>query len=416
MLYQWFEWQRQLMLPAENWARHLSSSLRHPFNPFAGLPATEWVAGFCDRYANTQAQYHHPDFHFSPRQMNGKTVSVENTIVAQTPFCWLRRFRWVDGEGKPIVSPAAKKRKNERIFLVSPISGNYAVVFNDAVSLLLECGEVYVTDWIDAREIPLSAGRFGLEENVTHLCDFFAEIAPTHLLAFSQSSNPTLIALAFHAQKTIAPQSLTILGGPIDTRVNPGVLGAMLDHVDLGWLETHLIQSVPYGNDGAGRRVFPGFLQHAGFMGLHWDRHVKAHWKQVNSAINHDSEQRHRMERTSVALHSVMDMCAEHYLDNIKHFFVEHNLVEGRLCVRGQKVPLSSIRTTRVLTIEGERDNLCPPGQTSAVVNLLPSLPRRYQKHLVIPNCGHFGLVGGRHFQKNIYPEIRDWILQQPSD
>ena len=423
MLYESYEWYRKTFSPMETMAEHCSSFLRHPLNPFSLTPANQAAASLWDRYVNTTAKYEYPNFIFPSITIDGKAATIENTAVDKTPFCHFRRFRTLQNNKPVLATPLQHRRSNRKkngrvsapnsdtLAIISPISGNYAVVFNEVIRCFLPHSMVWITDWVDAREIPLAEGRFGLDENVAHIVHLLKTQSPAHVICFSQSANPTLMALALleKEQETAVPETLTMIGGPIDARVNNGILSHIMDDYD--WVVQNLIMTVPDGHKGAGRKVFPGFLQHAGFMGLHWDKQIKTDWKHFFSAASGRLDRSAQTNKKSGLLNTVMDIPAEHYLENMEHFFLLHSLVKGDLTCLGKKIDLSAIRdNTAIMVVEGARDIFCPPGQTQAVFDILTNLPKSAQKYLLVDDCGHFGLVGGHHFCETIYPTMLSWM------
>ena len=336
----------------------------------------------------------------SRSNVDGETIAVEEEVVRSTPFGSLVRF----------AKPAAPDQP--RILVVPGLAGHFATLVRPTVRRLLSDHDVFVADWHNARDMPVSAGRFGLDEYVDHLIEFMDAIGPGgHLMAVCQPCPAVLTAAAMMAEDNhpAEPASLILMAGPVDARRNPGPVNRFACKQSVGKLERRVISTVPWPHRGAGRKVYPGFLQVAGFMGMNPGRHVSAIGR---ARAGPRLRQRRRREATQAfykEYFAVLDVTAEFYLETARAVFIDHDLPRGRTKWQGRRVDPSAIRTS-LLTIEAENDEICPPGQTQAAHDLCTGIPAERKRHHLQPGAGHYGVFSGTRFDREIYPEIKSFV------
>ena len=343
-----------------------------------------------------------PPYDITSVMVDNREVEVTEEATKVTPFATLRHFRKDIAQAQP------------RVLLVAPLSGHFATLLRSTVRTMLPEHDVYITDWHNARDVPTAQGRFGFDDYVAHLMDFLAAIGPgAHLLAVCQPCVAALVAAAVMAQAgdPAQPRSMTLMAGPIDTRVNPTKVNALANSKPIEWFEQHLIARVPFRYDGAFRRVYPGFVQLAAFMSMHIDRHVKAHRELHDKLVNGDQVKAKITKDFYNEYFAVLDLTAEFYLETVRLVFQENALALGTLAYRGGKVDPSAIRRTMLLTVEGERDDICAVGQTVAAHDLCSKLRPYLKRHHMQPEVGHYGVFSGKRWESQIYPLVKNVIL-----
>jgi polyhydroxyalkanoate depolymerase len=343
-----------------------------------------------------------PDFPFAAvTGADGVERPVDVSVAVETPFCRLLRFRRAGSAGEP------------RVLLVAPMSGHFATLLSGTLKTLLQDHEVYLTDWINARDIPAACGRFGLDDYVFHLVRFLRELGPpVHLMGVCQPTVACLAAAALMAQDgdPCQPASLVLMAGPIDTRHSPTRVNELAQQQPIAWFERHLVSVVPAPAAGAGRRVYPGFVQLAAFMSMNTQRHADSlrRMRDLRLAGSHAAADAIRdFYREYFA---VMDLPAEFYLETVASIFQSHDLPRGAMVVGDRRVDCSAIRRPFLLTVEGERDDICGIGQTLAAQDLCSRMPVYRKTHLLAPGVGHYGVFSGRRWERRIYPAVRDFI------
>jgi poly(3-hydroxybutyrate) depolymerase len=402
MLYQVYELQRLSLEPARLLASQALSVLDLPFNMLRPTPFGRIAAAALDSFEHTTRSLGKPEFGHTSTVAGGATVTVTEEIVARRPWCDLIRFRR-DG-----ASPGDPK-----VLMVAPMSGHFATLLRGTVKAFLPDHDVHITDWRDAREVRLMEPEFGLDDYVDYVIDFLRALGPnTHVIAVCQPAVPVLAAVALMnaMQDPAAPASMTLIGGPIDTRVGVTEVNAFAKRHDIDWFRRNTIHYVPLGYPGFLRRVYPGFLQLAGFMAMNLDRHLEAHWQMFLHLVEGDGEPLASKRRFYEEYRSVMDLSAEFYLETIEAVFLEHLLPRGLLTHRGHPVDPAAIRTTALQTIEGERDDISGLGQTCAAHDLCRNLPDAMRDHFVQPAVGHYGLFNGQKFREEVAPRIKGFI------
>ncbi|WGD29399.1 polyhydroxyalkanoate depolymerase [Ancylobacter sp. WKF20] len=343
-----------------------------------------------------------PSFGIDTVSVGNREVEVREEVALDLPFGRLIHF------AKDIDQP------QPRLLVVAPLSGHFATLLQDTVKTLLPENDVYITDWTNARDVPLKVGSFGFDEYVAHVIRFLETIGPgAHALAVCQPCVQVLAASAVMAQEDnpAQPLSITLMAGPVDTRVNPTKVNELATSKPLDWFEKNLIATVPPGFAGAGRRVYPGFIQVGAFMSMNMERHVKAHVELFENLAMGE----HDKARTAKAFYdeyfAVLDLSAEFYLETIRIVFQEHDLPRGVLTYRGDPIDFRAIRRTALLTVEGERDDICAVGQTVAAQDICTSLRPHLRRHHLQAGVGHYGVFSGRRWKGQVYPLVRNHIL-----
>ena len=405
MLYYAYDWQQAMLAPL----RALASSgmdFAETFKPFTpNSPLAQFDAA-CHLIANTRVTHKRPPFGITSVEIQGRTVPVIEETVAATPFANLLRFRQADAP--PNMAPLP------RVLVAAPLSGHFATLLVATVKSLVRDHEVYITDWQNMRDVPASAGAFGFDDYVDHLMQFQNDIGPGgHMLAVCQPCVPALAAVAVMAEQNhpATPRSMTLMAGPIDTRINPTKVNQLATSKSIEWFRTNLITNVPWTHDGAGRDVYPGFIQLAAFMAMQPERHVKAHLDLYQHlAEGRDAEAEH-IAAFYDEYFAVLDLSAEFYLETVEKVFQRAALAEGSLTFRNIKVDPGQIRRTALLTVEGERDDICAPGQTLAAHDLCTGLKPYMKRHHLQAGVGHYGVFSGRRWESQVYPIVQNFIL-----
>ena len=403
MLYQAYQAHSDAFTPLRWIARAGQEFLNHPWLAFRDHPALRHAAAACELISRAGISHQRPEFGLTRTRVAGEIVAVREEAVERTPFCTLLHFRKEVAPSQP------------RVLLVAPLSGHFATLLRGTVETLLPDHELYLTDWINARNVPLRHGRFGLDDHIDLMMRFMLKLGPElHVIAVCQPSVPVLAAVSLLAQAgdRAQPRSLTLMGGPIDTHANPTAVSRFAEAHTLAWLERHVIDTVPMRYPGAFRRVYPGFLQLAGFMSMNLNRHVNAHVELFRHLVEGDGASAEATRRFYDEYTSVMDLPADFYLDTIERVFHRRDLARSAFVSRGRPVDPGAIAETSVLMIEGENDDICAVGQTSAAKALLSGLPPAKKRHFVQPKVGHYGVFSGRHWRNEIYPKLKDFIRE----
>jgi poly(3-hydroxybutyrate) depolymerase len=376
-------------------------------NPAAYMPPARAYSAALDMFERATRRYGKPAWGISETLCGDEPVPVRIEAVREKPFCTLLRFRR-DGDALP-----AERRNDPRVLIVAPLSGHYATLLRGTVEAMLPGHDVYITDWHDARTVPLGLGRFGLEDYTDYVMEFMRLLGPDlHVMAVCQPGPAVLAAVSLLAEDgdPAQPASLTLMGSPIDTRLSPTVPNELATSRPLEWFEQKVIMTVPWPNPGMLRRVYPGFLQLTGFMTMNMDRHVNAHLQLFRHLIAGDGESAEAHRTFYDEYMSVLDMTEDFYLETIKVVFQDHDLPDGRMRHRGRLVKPQAIRQTALMTVEGERDDISGVGQTQAAHGLCPNIPDEMRNRLVHPRVGHYGIFNGRRWREDIQPEIARFI------
>ncbi|MCB1522014.1 MAG: polyhydroxyalkanoate depolymerase [Hyphomicrobiaceae bacterium] len=409
MHYHAYELAHAIVAPWRLATRLLKAQLDFPLNPYrATLPARSMSAA-CTVFEGLTRRYGKPEFDIGTIDVGGETVEITERIITRRTFCNLLHFKReaADDDG------ARASRNLPRVLIVAPLSGHFAALLRGTVTAMLRDHDVYITDWIDARDVPRTEGEFDLDDYIDYLIEFIAMLGPNlHVVAVCQPSVPALAATALLAEDgdPNQPASLTLIGGPIDTRRNPTAVNRLAEQRSMSWFEKNIISTVPFPNPGFARPVYPGFLQLTGFMTMNLERHATAH---VN-LFHHLVEGDHASAREHAAFYedymAVMDLPAAFYLDTIERVFKQHALAKGTFRHRGRLVDCAAIDKTALITIEGERDDICGLGQTAAAHDLTPNIPAGLRYHYVQKGVGHFGVFNGTRWRNEVQPRIAEMI------
>jgi poly(3-hydroxybutyrate) depolymerase len=401
MLYDAYEMQRSLLAGASTLANLGSNWLQNPANPFAYGGMGPVVASALDVFAHAAAPRGKPEFGLRSTIVEGREVAVEEEIVLRKPFGQLKHFRREGVEGGP------------RLLIVAPMSGHYATLLRGTVERMLPGHDVYITDWRDAKLVPVDAGRFDLDDYVDYLIEYLEHIGPgAHMLAVCQPSVPAYAATAIMSAggNSARPRTLTMMGGPIDTRKAPTAVNTLATERPHSWFQQNVIATVPFTYPGAGRRVYPGFLQLAGFMTMNLGNHLVSHWEMFKHLVAGDGESADATKAFYEEYRAVCDMTEEFYLQTIDAVFQRHLLPEGTLTHRGRRVDPGAIRDVALLAIEGERDDISGIGQTRAALDISRRLPEAMKHYHLARGVGHYGIFNGSKWRNRIAPVVEGWI------
>jgi poly(3-hydroxybutyrate) depolymerase len=403
MLYDAYEFQRGLLSAASAWADIGAGWLQNPLNPMSYSSMAPMMSSGLDVFAHASASRGKPDFGFTEVVVEGRTVPVTEEIIMRKPFGQLKRFRRKGISGQP------------KLLIVAPMSGHYATLLRGTVARMMQSCDVYITDWRDARQVPLDQGHFDLDDYVDYLIAFLEKIGPgTHMLAVCQPSVPAYAAAAVMSadNNPCRPATLTMMGGPIDTREAPTAVNTVATQRPHSWFEQNVIHRVPAFYPGSGRRVYPGFLQLTGFMAMNLGNHLVSHWSMFRHLVDGDDESADATKAFYDEYRSVCDMAAEFYLQTIEVVFQKHLLPKGEMMHRGRKVDPAAITDIGLLAIEGENDDISGLGQTKAALKIATSLPAAHKKYVMAEGVGHYGIFNGRRWRDVIAPKVETWIMQ----
>ena len=403
MLYDAYEMQRSLLAGASTLANIGSGWMQNPANPFSYSSMGPIVASALDVFAHASASRGKPDFGLTSTIVDGRVVQVREEIVVRKPFGQLKRFRRQGVEDGP------------RLLIVAPMSGHYATLLRGTVERMLPGHDVYITDWRDAKLVPADAGRFDLDDYIDYLIEFLAAIGPgAHMLAVCQPSVPAYAAAAIMAadEHPARPRTLTLMGGPVDTREAPTAVNTLATERPHSWFQKNVIATVPYPYPGHGRQVYPGFLQLAGFMTMNLGSHLNSHWEMFKHLVTGDGESADSSKEFYEEYRSVCDMTAEFYLQTIDAVFQRHLLPKGELTHRGRKVDPGALKDTALLAIEGERDDISGVGQTKAALKISRNLPAAMKQYHLAEGVGHYGIFNGSKWRDRIAPVVEQWIAR----
>jgi poly(3-hydroxybutyrate) depolymerase len=408
MLYQLYESQRALMAPFSEFASASAKLYNHPLSPFAHTPLAQRVSAGYDLLHRLAKEYEKPAFGITTATVNGVEVAVQEQVPIVKPFCRLLRFkRFTD-------NPAAldEMKLQPTVLVVAPLSGHHSTLLRDTVKNLLHDHKVYITDWTDARMVPLDQGAFHLDDYIAYVQEFIRFIGPdVNVISVCQPTVPVLAAISLMASRGEAtPRTMTMMGGPIDARNSPTAVNNLAVNKPHSWFENNVIYRVPNNFPGAGRRVYPGFLQHTGFVAMNPDRHMTSHYDYFADLIRGDDDSAEAHRQFYDEYNAVLDMPAEYYLETIKTVFQDFSLVNGTWKVNGALVRPQDITTTALLTIEGELDDISGAGQTRAAHGLCSGIPKEHQFHYDAEGAGHYGIFSGRRWREKVYPHVRSFI------
>jgi len=409
MLYQLHEFQRSLLSPFTAWAQATAKSFTNPLHPFSLMPGASRLAAGYELLYRLGKEYEKPAFDIKTVHSNGRDIPIVEQTILDKPFCRLVRFKRYADDPDTI-----KLLKDEPVVLVcAPLSGHHSTLLRDTVKTLLQDHKVYVTDWIDARMVPIEEGPFHLADYIYYIQEFIRHIGAEnlHVVSVCQPTVPVLAAISLMASAGEAtPKTMTMMGGPIDARKSPTSVNSLATTKSFEWFENNVIYTVPANYPGHGRKVYPGFLQHAGFVAMNPDRHVSSHYDYYLSLVQGDAEDAEAHVQFYDEYNAVLDMAAEYYLDTIREVFQEFRLANGTWEIDGKPVRPQDIKTTALMSVEGELDDISGAGQTAAALDLCAGIPADRKQHLMAEKCGHYGIFSGRRWRENVYPQLRDFI------
>jgi poly(3-hydroxybutyrate) depolymerase len=418
MLYQFYESQRSLMEPFADFAQAAAKLYSNPLSPFSQNQFSQRISASYDLLYRLGKDYEKPVFGISTVNVDGVDVAINERVEVNKPFCELRRFKRFSDH----LDTLAKLKDQPVVLIVAPLSGHYATLLRDTVKTMLKDHKVYITDWKNARLVPLSEGEFHLDDYVNYVQDFIRYLQGAygncHVISVCQPTVPVLASVSLMASRgEKTPLSMTMMGGPIDARKSPTAVNNLAMNKSYEWFENNVIYRVPQNFPGKNRRVYPGFLQHTGFVAMNPDRHATSHYDYFKHLIAGDDASAEAHRKFYDEYNAVLDMDADYYLETIRTVFQDFDLVNGTWDIKSpagalERVRPQDIQTTAVLTVEGELDDISGSGQTEAAHGLCSGVPAHQHKHLEAKGAGHYGIFSGRRWRDVVYPEVKRFILE----
>jgi poly(3-hydroxybutyrate) depolymerase len=410
MLYQFYEAQRALMAPFADFAAATAKLYKHPLSPFTHTPGAGRLSAGFELLHRLGMDYEKPAFEIATVRNGGVDVAVQEQVALEKPFCRLIRFKRFSDDSATL----DRMKAQPSVLVVAPLSGHHSTLLRDTVKSLLQDHKVYITDWTDARMVPAEAGPFHLDDYIAYVQEFICHIgADVHVISVCQPTVPVLAAVSLLASAgEPVPLTLTMMGGPIDARKSPTAVNNLAMNRSYEWFENNVIHRVPQNYPGANRRVYPGFLQHTGFVAMNPDRHATAHYDYFLDLVRGDDDSTDAHRKFYDEYNAVLDLPAEYYLDTIKTVFQDFSLVKGTWEVDGHPVRPQDITSAALLTIEGELDDISGAGQTRAAHGLCTGIPKTRQFHYDVAGAGHYGIFSGRRWRDIVYPQVRDFIAR----
>ena len=418
MLYQIFEAQRSLMEPFADFAQAASKLYSNPMSPLGQNTLSQRVSAGYDLLYRLGKDYEKPEFGITSVEVDGVDIAIHERIEMDKAFCELRRFKRFSDDAATL----NKLKGQPVVLIVAPLSGHYATLLRDTVKTMLKDHKVYITDWKNARLVPLSEGEFHLDDYVNYVQEFIRYLqghyGNCHIMSVCQPTVPVLAAVSLMASRgETLPLSMTMMGGPIDATKSPTAVNNLAMNKSHSWFENNVIFRVPSNFPGAGRRVYPGFLQHTGFVAMNPDRHLKSHYDYFKDLIKGDNDSAEQHRQFYDEYNAVLDMDADYYLETIHTVFQEFKLVRGTWEVKNEASELElvrpqDIRNTALLTVEGELDDISGSGQTEAAHGLCTGIVRKEHHHLEVKGAGHYGIFSGRRWREVVYPHVKSFILE----
>jgi poly(3-hydroxybutyrate) depolymerase len=418
MLYQLYEAQRSMMEPFSDLAKVASKVYSNPLSSFGQAPFSQRASASFDLLHRLLRDYEKPEFGIRTVDVSGVAVAIHERIEVARPFCELRRFKRFSDD----LGTLDSLKGQPAVLIVAPLSGHHSTLLRDTVKTMLRDHKVYITDWKNARNVPLSDGEFHLDDYVNYVQDFIRHVqgiyGNCHVMSVCQPTVPVLAAVSLMAtrgEKT--PLSMTMMGGPIDARKSPTAVNDLAMNKSHSWFESNVIYRVPGNFPGAGRRVYPGFLQHSGFLAMNPDNHARSHYDYFQDLVKGDDAGTEAHRKFYDEYNAVLDMDADYYLETIRVVFQEFNLPNGTWDVMSpggklERVRPQDIRNTGLFSIEGELDDISGSGQTAAVHEICGGVPKSHQKHFEVKGAGHYGIFSGRRWRETVYPQVKAFILE----
>ncbi len=417
MLYQLYETQRSLMEPFADLANAAAKVYSNPLSVAGQSPFAQRISATYDLLHRLGKDYEKPEFGLRTIEVDGVDVAIHERVEIDKPFCELRRFKRFSDDPATL-----EKTKNQpAVLIVAPLSGHYATLLRDTVKTMLKDHKVYITDWKNARLVPMSEGEFHLDDYVNYVQEFIRHVQKLygncHLMSVCQPTVPVLAAVSLMASRgEKTPLSMTMMGGPIDARKSPTAVNNLAMNKSHTWFENNVIYRVPSSFPGAGRRVYPGFMQHTGFVAMNPDHHAKSHYDYFKDLIKGDDASTEAHRKFYDEYNAVLDMDADYYLETIRVVFQDFSLVNGTWDVKSpsgkvERVRPDDIKTTALLSVEGELDDISGSGQTRAVHDICGGVPKSQQRHFEAQGAGHYGIFSGRRWREHVYPVVKAFIL-----
>ncbi len=406
MLYQAFQAQSDFAEHTRFWGGYIQRAVAPLAETGARESARWWLAG-ARMMMRAGLTFVRPEYGFGTVRVGNRDVPVVEEAAFATPFGTLLHFR------KDVETPQPK------VLVLAPLSGHFATLLRGTVRTLLPDHDVYITDWHNARDVPLSAGRFGFDDYVAHVVRFIEEIGEgTHVIAVCQPAVQALAAAAVMAESDspVQPRSMTLMAGPVDCRINPTGVNELATSKPIEWFERNLISTVPNRFDGAGRKVYPGFMQCAAFVSMNAQRHLQGHRDLFWHYVNGETDKSDAIEAFYDEYFAVLDLTAEFYIETVQTVFQDYRLAKNELTFRDAPIDMGAIRKTALMTVEGERDDICAIGQTMAAHDLCRSLPTHMRSHHLQTGVGHYGVFSGRRWESQTYPLVRNFIASHATE
>ena len=401
MMYHVHDFMRSAMLPMHQWAKAGRMLGTHPWNPWSRSYLGRTVTANLELIERQTAEYEQPEFGIHHTSVDGKTVSVIEKVLVKKDYCQLLRFE------------KANVSAQKKLLIVAPLSGHFATLLRGTVKAFVDDYDVYITDWLNTRDVPLDRGPFHFDDYVKYIMSFLEFLGPdTHAIAVCQPAVPMMVAAAVMAEQNAdyQPRSITLMGGPIDVRKNPTEVNDYASNRDLEWFKKHVICKVPFRFRGRGQLVYPGFIQLAGFLSMNLDSHLSKHFKFFGDLIRGDGDSAKAHREFYDEYLSVMDLPAHYYLETIEKVFLNYDLPRGNMTFERRPIQLSAIRQPGLLTIEGEHDDITGKGQTRAALDLCSGLKDSQKCHFEQADVGHYGIFNGRRFRESIAPRVKKFI------
>jgi len=422
MLYQIYEMQRAMVEPFADFAQAASKFYNNPHSVFSQVPLAQRMAAGFNLMYRLGKDYEKPEFDLHNVEVNGVDVTIRERVEIDKPFCELRRFKRFSDDPETLDLMLSQPV----VLIVAPLSGHYATLLRDTVQSMLGGHKVYITDWKNARIVPLSEGEFHLDDYVNYVQEFIRYLqgryGQCHVVSVCQPTVPVLAAISLMASRgETTPLTMTMMGGPIDGRRSPTAVNNLATQHSIEWFKNNVIYRVPEKFPGSGRMVYPGFMQHTGFVAMNPDRHAKSHYDYFKDLVRGDDASAEAHRKFYDEYNAVLDMDADYYLETIETVFQKFSLVNGTWDVRSpdgeiERVRPQDIKTTALLTVEGELDDISGSGQTEAAQDICSGIPREDRSHYEVTGAGHYGIFSGRRWRELVYPRVRDFILaHQPS-
>ncbi|MEO9877103.1 MAG: polyhydroxyalkanoate depolymerase [Anderseniella sp.] len=403
MLYMMYEMNHAAIAPLRMAAKYGHHFWTNTTNPVADTELARSYAASLGMFERLTRRYGKPEFAITSTEVDGKACAVQENCVWDKPFCRLLNFN------RQFETAPTDPKQHQKILIVAPMSGHYSTLLRGTVESMLPHGDVYITDWVDARDVPASQGSFDLDDYIDYVIEIIQHLGQNvHVMAVCQPTVPVLAAISLMHQRKdkLLPASMMLMGGPIDTRRNPTTVNELAVERGTDWFKRHVIVRVPFPNAGFMRRVYPGFLQLTGFMSMNLDRHVDAHRELFRHLVEGDEDSAEKQEEFYDEYLSVMDLTAEFYLQTVDRVFVKQALPKGEFYYREQLIEPASITETALMTIEGEKDDISGIGQSEAAHELCTNLPKKMRDHHLQEKVGHYGVFNGSRFRAHIVPRI----------